>query len=140
MRFPSAAAAESSFWASERAVHGIHAVEKVRGAAGFIALQMADQVPRGIEAGERRVLRLEFLHAIFAEVAQASFMGRADCFRGECFRDGDEGDFVGAAAGALRRPRDLFAHTAEIRKKGSGWHDFSRDFNRIVKNVGNGSV
>ena len=97
------------------AVHGIHAVEKLDRPLGFIALQMSDQMPSGIQVGEFRVLGLEFLDAILAEVAQACVVRSENRFRRESLRDGDEGDFVSAAPHALSCACDALANVREIR-------------------------
>ena len=69
-----------------QAIDGVDAVEKPRGARGFVALQVADQVPRGArDSASCRGLALEFLNAILAEVAQAGFVGGKYGLGRKCF-------------------------------------------------------
>jgi hypothetical protein len=96
-------------------IYRVNAIEKTSCARGFIALQVTDQVPGGFEIGERRKLTFEFLDTIFAEVAQASFVGRGNRARrvGFCYRDNR--DFLGTTAGALRSAGDALPNSGEIR-------------------------
>ncbi len=82
---------------------------------GFVALQVADQVPGRVEIGERRGFALEFLNAILAEVAQAGVVGGANRLGRERFRNRDEGDFVGVPAGALRGARAMRSRISRSR-------------------------
>src|SRR3984957_4403608 len=102
------------------AIDRIDAIEQPRGSRGFVALQVADQVPGGSEIGKRRSFAFEFLNAIFAEVAQASLVGREDRFGWMGFGDGDDGDFLGAPAGMLRGAIDALADLREVRGDGGG--------------------
>ena len=70
-------------------VHGVDGVKNFRGACGFVALQVADQVPGSWQVFELRALPFPFLDAVFAEVAKAGFVGFADGFGGMGFGDGD---------------------------------------------------
>jgi len=104
-------------------VNGIDAVEEVGGAAGFIALKMADEVERGVEIGESGALFLPLLNAIFAEVAKAEGEGGADGFGGESLGDGDKGDVFGLAGGFCGGTSDAGADAFEIlRERGFGRH------------------
>src|ERR1700729_2498014 len=90
---------------------------------------MADQVPGGSEIGKRGSFAFEFLHAIFAEVAQAGLVGRDDRFGRMGFCDGDDGDFLGTPAGTLRGASDALADVREVGGDGRGgishWRDSS---------------
>jgi len=55
------------------------------GARGFVALQVADEMPGGRQVFELRALPFPFLDAIFAEVAEAGFIGFTDGFGGMGF-------------------------------------------------------
>ena len=70
-------------------VYGVDGMKSFRGASGFVALQMSDQMPCGRQVFELRALPFPFLDAIFAEVAEAGFVGFADGFGGMSFRNGD---------------------------------------------------
>jgi hypothetical protein len=70
-------------------VHGVDGVKYFRGTCGFIALQMADQMPGGWQVFELRALPIPLLDAIFAEVAAAGFVGFTDGLWGMGFCDGD---------------------------------------------------
>src|ERR1700722_3466418 len=111
------------------AIDRIDAIEQPCGSRGFVALQVADQVPGGSEIGKRRSFAFEFLNAIFAEVAQASLVGREDRFGWMGFGDGDDGDFLGAPAGMLRGASDALADVREVGGDGRGgishWRDSS---------------
>jgi dTMP kinase len=109
------------------AVHGVDAIEEICGAAGLVALQVPDEVPRCIDVRELWLLRLELLHAVFAKVPQAGVVRRADCFRRKRLRNGDNRNLVGAASGALRRARDAFPNALEIRCNGRDFRRHRRD-------------
>src|ERR1700722_11124341 len=90
-------------------------------AAGFVALQVADQV----EGGAWQIEKLgefgfEFLDAVFAELAQAGFVGGADYFCWMRFGYGDDGDFVWAASRAGGGLGDAFADLGEVGGDGRG--------------------
>ena len=70
-------------------VYRVDRVKNFRGASGFVALQVADQVPGSWQVFELRALPFPFLDAVFAEVAKAGFVGFADGFGGMGFGDGD---------------------------------------------------
>ena len=97
-----------------QAVHGIDGVEEAGGADGFVALQVADQMPGGVQIGKLWLLGLPLLDAVFAEVADAGGVGFADSFDGERLRDSDEGDFLRLAPGARGGTSDAFADVVEI--------------------------
>ena len=63
------------FFCESQIVERIHAAKKMRGATGFVALQVADQVPDRVQIGDLRLLGLPFLHAILAEMPHARFVG-----------------------------------------------------------------
>lgn len=109
-------------------VHGINPVEESSGAAGFVALKMADQMPTGLKIGELRLLRFPFLHAIFAEGPDAGFKGIANRFDWKGFRDGDEDHFLGAAIAAERGASDAFADSIDIFRDGSACPGHELDF------------
>ena len=66
-------------------VHGVDGVKSFRGTCGFVALQMADEMPGGLQVFELRALRFPFLNAIFAEVTEAGFIRFTDGFGGMSF-------------------------------------------------------
>ena len=61
---------------------------------------MADQMPGGSQIVGADALDFPLLHAILAKVADAGLIGFVDGDGGVGFRDADEGDVFGAAAGA----------------------------------------
>jgi dTMP kinase len=95
-------------------VHGVNPVEKSRGAAGLVALEMADEVPARLKFGKLRLLSFPFLYAIFAKGARAGFISLANRRSGESFRNGDKNDFLGAAVAARGSASDAFADAFDI--------------------------
>jgi len=103
-----------------QAIDGIDAIEQPRGARGFVALQVADQVPRRAEIRQRRGFALEFLNAILAKVTQAGFVRGKYGLGRMCFGNRNDGDFLGPPAGALRRASDALADLRQIGGDGGG--------------------
>ena len=75
---------------------------------------MADEMPDGVEIAHFREFRFPLLNAALAEVARASGVSFADERGGKSFRDGDERDVFGAAAGAGRGFGDALVRFREI--------------------------
>ena len=68
------ALARSSFSAKAALSTESIRVKQPGGSRGLVFLQMADHVPRRIDAREMGQLRFPFLHAIFAEMADSGFV------------------------------------------------------------------
>ncbi len=115
------------FLRKREAINRIHAIEKLRCSSGFIALEMADQMPRGIQVSELRVLSLELLHAILTELAQPQFIRSADRLCRESLRYGDESNFIRAAPCAFSREHNSLANTRQIRRNRTDLFRHRRD-------------
>src|SRR6185437_15760593 len=90
------------------------------GAPCLVALQVADQMPRGIEEIRKlRLLRLKLLHAILAENPQPCIVCGTNRIRRKCFRHCDERDFFRAPPRTLRRTRDSLSHFRKISSDGN---------------------
>lgn len=82
-------------------VDGLDDVEEFGGEAGFVGLEVADQVEACAgEILDEGVFGGEFLDVVFAEIAEAELVSVLNDGSGEDFGDGDEGDFGAGAAGA----------------------------------------
>ena len=104
--------------------------------ARFIALRMADEMPDGREVLHDRQLGFKFLHSVFAEVAHAGVESLADTLGGKVLRNTDQGDFVGAAAGALGGKLEAFANFLEVTGDRAGWLIHGANSNRSAGRVG----
>lgn len=91
-------------------VYGLNDREKFDSTAGFVRLQMADQMPGDVVSGgevfQFRDFRRSFLDAIFAQHANAGFNGLANERRRNSLADGNQRHFGKIAACALARSRD----------------------------------
>jgi len=96
------------------AVHGVNSVKQASGAAGFVALQMADEMPGGIEVGDLRKLPFPLLHAILAKVPDAGRISFANVLRGKGFRNRDERNFVWIPTCARGGAGDALADGSEV--------------------------
>lgn len=85
--FPFSGGSGVKFLGERKIIHRIDAAEKICRAASFVALEMTDQVPSGVEVGEGALLRFPLLHTVFAEVAEARVVSRTNDFDGKRFRD-----------------------------------------------------
>lgn len=96
------------------AIERIDGVKQSGGARGFVALQMADEMPDGVEIGDFGALRFPFLNAALAEMARACGVGFADQRSGKSFGHGDQRDVFGVAAGARGGLRDAGERIGQI--------------------------
>src|ERR1700682_5732532 len=95
-------------------VDRIHSVKQGEGAGGLIALRMADKMPDGREILHDWQFGFKFLYAVFAEVAHAGVERLTDALGGKVLGNTDQGDFVGAAAGAMGGKLEAFANFLEV--------------------------
>ena len=96
------------------------ACEELGGASCFVRLQRADRWNLGAgELADGWRLLLPFLHAVFAEEAQAGSIGFQITFSGMHLADRHQRDFGLGAAGAAAGVGDLFPDAGEIF---SEWH------------------
>ena len=108
-------------------IHGLDATKQLRGAGALVALQVPDQMEsRAGQIAHRGIFAFEFLHIVFAELAQAQFVGVANGLRGEHLGDGQQQDCAGlrcarSAARAMRR-RTAASLSASV----SMWRRYSR--------------
>lgn len=56
------------FFGKRSAVHGVDAIEDLRGTGGLVFLQVTNHVPSGPEMDQLRPLGLPFLDTIFAKM------------------------------------------------------------------------
>jgi len=96
------------------AIDRVDAVEEAGGARGFVALQVTDQMPGGVEICDRRNFAFKFLNAILTEMAEASVEGRDYRVRRMRLCYGDNRDFLGATPGTMRGAGDALANPREI--------------------------
>jgi len=95
-------------------VDRIHRVEGLGGASGFVALQMADEMPGSLEVGDCGEFPLPFLNAVFAKVAEPGIIGFANRLRRVRFGDADQKNLFGFSGGATRGRFDLLANLLKI--------------------------
>ncbi len=110
-------------------VHRIDRVEELHGPGDLIALQVADEMPRGVQVLQKRLLRFPLLDAVLAEMAQAGGMGGANRLRGKSLRDCHQRDFLRASAGASGSLRDSLPNGFNIRRYRSRLSGHCRDSN-----------
>lgn len=103
------------FFRERKIVHCIYAPEEVRRAAGFIALQVADQVPGRVQVRDFPLLRFPLLHAILTEVPNSRLVGRTNRFDWMGLRNRNQDNFVGAAPRSLCGARNALANLRQIR-------------------------
>ncbi len=78
-------------------IDGLNHLKQFAGDARFVRLQMADEViAGGGERLERGMFFGEFLHIVFAELAQAGLISDSQALGREFFRDGEQGDGLDA--------------------------------------------
>lgn len=102
------------FLGKGEAVHRVNRVKQADGAAGFIALEVADEVPSGVEAGDLRELPFPLLDAILTKVADTGLVGLADVLRRKCFRNRDESNLVWIPSRARGGAGDAFVHGGKV--------------------------
>jgi len=119
-------------------VDGIDGMKQSGGLGGFIALQVADQVPGSGQIFDGIALPFPLLDAIFAEMTEAG----VECFLngagGMSFGDGDQRDLAGIARSTGRGGGDAVLDAAQM-VCDFGGHGHSpartnRRFNRQQKN------
>ena len=96
-------------------IDGLDSLKQRGSFGGLVGLQVTDEVEAGVgQVREFRGLGLEFLDVVLAEIAQAERIGGADGGGREQFRDGDQADIEGSAAGTLRRLADPAQDLREV--------------------------
>ena len=75
---------------------------------------MTNQMPRGIEICDGRLLRFPLLNTILAKMPQAEFKGGTNRFGRKCLGDCYKRDVFGRAASASSRSSNSFANLCEI--------------------------
>jgi hypothetical protein len=95
-------------------IHRVDAIEQASRPRGFVALQVADQVPNGIEIRNCRRFIFELLDAILAKMAQASAKGFDDGAGRMSFRYRNNCDFLGLTSSALRGASDALTNPRKI--------------------------
>ena len=66
-------------------VYRVDGMKNFCGTCGFVALQVADQMPGGLQVFKLGALPFPFLDAIFSEVVEAGFVGFTDGLGGMSF-------------------------------------------------------
>jgi hypothetical protein len=89
-------------------------VEGLRGASGFIALQMADEMPGSLEVGDCGEFPLPFLNTVLAKVAEPGIIAIVNRVRGVRFGNADQKNLFGFSGGATRGRFDLLANLLKI--------------------------
>ena len=102
-------------------IDGVDRLEQIRGGAGLVGLEMADQVKlRAGKVGQRRMLGLELLHVVLAKDAQAQIVGFANDlgrkFLGHC----DQHDVFALPPGAIRRGANSLLDALQTFSQGHG--------------------
>jgi hypothetical protein len=89
-------------------------VEGLRSTNGFVALQVADEMPGSRKIREGAELPFPFLDAIFAKVAEASVVGLTNRIGGMRFGNTDQKNFFRLSGGAMRSRCDFLPDELKI--------------------------
>ena len=95
-------------------VDRINGVESLRGASGFVALQVPNEVPSGREVCDGCEFAFPFLDAVFAEVAESGVVGFANRVRGMRFGNADQEYLFGLSGRAACGRFDFLSYLLEI--------------------------
>ena len=89
-------------------------LEKLVCGLGLVGLEMSDQVPGAIEAGERGPLRLRFLDTVLAEISLAGVVGLPNALGRKGLGNRDQLHILWPPSRAFRGARHALANALEV--------------------------